>query len=326
MAGVEYVVYGAGAIGGLVGGRLAEAGRRVTLIARGPHLQALQDGGLRIESPAGTSTVTVPAVGRPDQVAWTAEQVVLLAVKSHQTHQALADLVAVAPPGTPIVCLQNGIANEQAALRFFPAVYGVCVMCPASHLQPGVVVAWSTPISGLLDLSRHPEGADDVAEAVAADLRAATFDSFAVPDIRPWKRRKLILNLGNAVEALCGPSERVGPLVDRLSAEGEAALAAAGLPTVTVAEDLARRGDLLQLGTVAGQRRQGGSSWQSLERSTGDIETDYLNGEIVLLGRLHGVPTPANELLQRLARQAAATGALPGSVSADQILAQLDGA
>jgi 2-dehydropantoate 2-reductase len=306
-----------------VGGRLAEAGRQVTLIARGRHLQALRDDGLRIESPAGTATVAIPAVGRPDEVAWTSEQVVLLAVKSHQTHQALADLVAVAPSGTPIVCLQNGIANEQTALRFFPSVYGVCVMCPASHLEPGVVVAWSTPISGLLDLSRHPDGVDEVAEAVAADFRAATFDSSAVADIRPWKRRKLILNLGNAVEALCGPSERVGPLVDRVSAEGESALAAAGLPTATVAEDLARRGDLLKLGTVAGRRRQGGSSWQSLERGTGDIETDYLNGEIALLGRLHGVPTPANDLLQQLARQAAASGAPPGSVSADQILAQL---
>ena len=55
-----------------------------------------------------------------------------------------------------------------------------------------------------------------------------------------------------------------------------------------------RRGDRLRLQPVDGELRPGGSSWQSLARGVGTIETDYLNGEIVLLGRLHGVPTPAN--------------------------------
>ena len=81
---------------------------------------------------------------------------------------------------------------------------------------------------------------------------------------------------------------------------------------------------LLQRGEIAGQTRPGGSSWQSLQRGTGDIETDYLNGEIVLLGRMHGVPTPANELLQRLARELAATRDEPGATSAATILEQLD--
>ena len=49
-----------------------------------------------------------------------------------------------------------------------------------------------------------------------------------------------------------------------------------------------RRGDLLRLGPVGGRERGGGSSWQSLARGSGTIEADYLNGEIVLLGRLHG--------------------------------------
>ena len=57
---------------------------------------------------------------------------------------------------------------------------------------------------------------------------------------------------------------------------------------------------------------QGGSSWQSLARGTGSIEAEFLNGEIVLLGALHGVPTPVNALLQRLAIRAAAEGAGAG--------------
>ena len=89
-------------------------------------------------------------------------------------------------------------------------------------------------------------------------------------------------------------------------------------------EDRDRRGDLLQLGKISGQTRPGGSSWQSLRRTTGDIETDYLNGEIVLLGRIHGVATPANELVQRLARELAVARDAPGATPAAAILEQLE--
>jgi 2-dehydropantoate 2-reductase len=136
----------------------------------------------------------------------------------------------------------------------------------------------------------------------------------------------LLTNLANAVEAMCGPGERSGVLVKELVSEGEATLAAAGLDTASRDEDRARRGDLLQLGEIAGRRRPGGSSWQSVERGTGNIETDYLNGEIVLLGRLHGLPTPANQLIQDLTRQFVAARRPPGSVTAESILERLDSA
>ena len=95
---------------------------------------------------------------------------------------------------------------------------------------------------------------------------------------------------------------------------------------VSEQEDRERRGDILSFAQVRGSRRSGGSSWQSLERGLGTIETDFLNGEIVLLGRLHGIPTPANSLLQRMAAQAARNRVAPGSTSADDLLAMLDGA
>ena len=319
-----YVVFGAGAIGAVVGGRLSQAGRDVTMIARGAHLEALQARGLRLESPASTDTVRVAAVGHPREIDWSTNHVVLIAVKSQQSLAALCELAEVAPPETPIVCLQNGIANEPAALRLFPNVHGVSVACPTSHLQPGVVQAWSTPVTGLLDIGRYPAGIDQVSEAVAADFRAATFSSYPVEDIRRWKHRKLLTNLGNAIEAVCGPHERQGPLGDMLLAEGEAVLSAAGLEAATAEEDRTRRADLLQLGEIAGQTRLGGSSWQSLRRATGDIETDYLNGEIVLLGRIHGIATPANDLLQRLARELAVTRDAPGATPAATILERLE--
>jgi len=319
-----YVVFGAGAIGAVVGGRLSQAGFDVTLIARGAHLEALQARGLRLESPASTDTVRVAAVGHPREIDWRANHVVLMAMKSQHTVAALSELAAVAPPETPIVCLQNGIANEPAALRMFPNVQGVSVACPTSHLEPGVVQAWSTPVTGLLDIGVYPVGIDQVSEAVAADFRAATFSSYPVVDIGRWKHRKLLTNLGNAIEAVCGPHERQGPLGVVLLAEGEEVLSAAGREAATAEEDRARRADLLQLGEIAGHTRPGGSSWQSLRRGTGDIETDYLNGEIVLLGRMYGVPTPANDLLQRLARELAATRDAPGATPAATLLEQLD--
>jgi 2-dehydropantoate 2-reductase len=319
-----YVVFGAGAIGAVVGGRLSQAGYDVTLIARGEHLAALQARGLRLESPAGADTVRVAAVGHPREIDWRTNHVVLMAMKSQHTLAALSELVAVSPPETPIVCLQNGIANEAAALRMFPNVQAVSVACPTSHLEPGVVQAWSTPVTGLLDIGRYPVGIDQVSEVVAADFRAATFSSYPVADILRWKHRKLLTNLGNAIEAVCGPQRREGPLEQILFAEGESVLSAAGRVFASAEEDRSRRADLLQRGEIAGQTRPGGSSWQSLQRGTGDIETDYLNGEIVLLGRMHGVPTPANDLLQRLARELAVTRDPPGTTSAATILEQLD--
>lgn len=324
-----YVVLGAGAIGAVVGGRLCQAGFDVTLVARGAHLDELKTNGLRLQSPVGNDLVRVAAVGSPGEIDWRTGHVVLLAVKSQQTVAALCQLAEVAPPQTPIVCLQNGIANEPAALRLFPNVYGVSVACPTSHLQPGVVQAWSTPVTGLLDVGRYPAGIDLVSEAVAADLRAATFSSFPVADIRRWKNRKLLTNLGNAIEAVCGPHERQGRLGDVLLAEGVAVLAAAGLEAATAQQDRERRADLLQLGEIGGSARPGGSSWQSLRRGTGDIETDYLNGEIVLLGRMHDVPTPANQLIQAMAREmaqaVAGTRGETGSRPAASILRRLEG-
>jgi 2-dehydropantoate 2-reductase len=321
---MRFMVYGAGAIGGAIGGRLFEAGHDVTLVARGDHLRALQDDGLTLVSPDGSATLRPPAVGHPAEAGLRDGDVVILAMKSQDTPSAVADLAAHAPHGVRVACAQNGVENERVALRFFPDVYAVTVMLPATHLQPGVVVAHLAPTTGLLDIGRYPEGVDAVAEDVAAALSGATFGSEARPDVMRWKYRKLILNLGNAVEAVCGPdAARSTPLVRMARAEGEACLEAAGIDAVSIADDRARRGDVFELRPVPGHERQGGSSWQSLARGLRSVETDYLTGEIVLLGRLHRVPTPVNDLLQRLASRMAAEGRPPGSIAAEDVLARL---
>jgi len=313
------VVLGAGAVGGVVGGLLFRSGHGVTLVARGEHLQALQADGLRLETPTYIDVLDIPAIADLASVDWRPDVVVLLAVKSHQTPEALAALAAAAPPAVAVVCVQNGIANEPSAMRLFQNVQAVCVACPTTHLSPGVVQAWAEPVPGLLDIGRYPSGVDRVTEAVAEAFGKAGFRSDAVADIQRWKRRKLILNLGNAIEAVCGPPARGGRLTELVTEEGERTLEAAGLEAATAAEDQARRGDL-RWGLIGGRPRPGGSSWQSLARATGNIETDYLNGEIVLLGRIHGVPTPANHLLQQLARDAASGRRGPGFIAESAVL------
>lgn len=317
---LRFIVIGAGAIGGVVGGRLAQHGHDVILVARGAHCEALRQHGLKIESPADEVQVAVTAADRVEKIDWRAGDVALLAVKTQDSEAALRALAQVAPAATPIVCLQNGVASERMALRRFANVYGVCVMCPAGHLEPGVVQAWSTPVTGLLDLGRYPAGADATAENIAAALRDSTFQSEVRGDILRWKYGKLLLNLGNAFEALGGsPAARQSPLVARARAEAVACFAAAGIDYVGEEEDAARRGEHMKLGRIRGEKRGGGSSWQSLTRATGNIESDYLNGEIVLLGRLHGVPTPVNEGVRRLANEVAAAGGRPGSLSLEEI-------
>jgi 2-dehydropantoate 2-reductase len=320
---VRYVIYGAGAIGGVLGARLFQHGHDVVLIARGDHYRALAKDGLRLETPDEDATLQVPTVNSVEQLTFASDDVVVLAMKSQDTKNALLQLANVAPVDVSVVCAQNGVENERAALRQFANVYGMCVMMPASHLTPGVVQASSSPVTGLLDLGRWPGGVDERAKEFAEALNASTFDSVAREDISRWKWGKLMMNLGNAVEAVCGRETRGGTLTQLVRDEGVAVLAAARINYVEHEEDATRRGDLLSDRPIAGKERGGGSSWQSLTRETGSIETDYLTGEIVMQGRLAGVATPVNVLLQRLANEMAREHRSPGFMSEDDVLAML---
>ncbi len=308
---MRYVVFGAGAIGSVIGGRLHAAGRPVVLVARGPHLETLRDRGLQLETPGGTEHHAVTAVGTIAEAAPEPDDVVVLTMKSQDTAAALDQLAAVAPTSVAVVCAQNGVANEAAALRRFRSVYGMCVILPAQFTTPGVVHQFSSPAAGVLDLGRFPRGVDDRCGAFAADLEAASFASEAHPAIMAVKHRKLLMNLGNALDALCGWEARGSALYERAIAEATECFEAAGIEVQSAEEEQARRSAGLHLLPAGGISHSGSSTRQSLQRGTGSVETDYLNGEIVLLGRLHGVATPVNEALQLRTTAAARVGASP---------------
>ncbi|GHB81350.1 2-dehydropantoate 2-reductase [Streptomyces cirratus] len=327
---MRYIIIGAGAIGATIGGRLAEAGTDVVLVARGAHAQALAADGLRLTTAAGERVHRLPVVTGPAELGeLRADDVLLLTVK---TQDAIAALDAwgdaeVAGGGTaaqrlPVLCLQNGVESERLALRRFTRVYGVCVWLPATFLEPGVVSALCAPLTGILHLGRAAGGSDARARAIAADLEKAGFGAPVVEDVMRWKYAKLLGNLGNAIQATTGPEPdpAKAALLLRAIREAKAAFDAAGIGYASDAEQAAARDGKVE--QPAGVR--GGSSWQSLARGTGSVEADYLNGEICLLGRLHGVPTPVNDTLRHAANIFAREGLPPGAMAVEDLTGLAD--
>ncbi|MGI5359232.1 ketopantoate reductase family protein [Streptomyces sp. CA-252508] len=327
---MRYIIIGAGAVGATVGGRLARAGKEVVLVARGAHAEALRADGLRLTTADGTHVHRLPVVTGPAELGpLRRDDVLLLAVKTQHTIDALDTWgdAEVAGGGTaaqrlPVFCLQNGVESERLALRRFARVYGVCVWLPSTFLRPGVVSALCAPLTGILHIGRAAGGSDALAGRVAADLEAAAFEVPVVDDVMRWKYAKLIGNLGNAIQATAGPEPHPakGALLGRATREAEEVFAAAGIDHASREEQAkARDGKVDQPPGV-----RGGSSWQSLARGTGSIEADYLNGEISLLGRLHGVPTPVNDVLRHAANIFARKGLPPGAMSIEDLTALAD--
>ncbi|WP_372592637.1 ketopantoate reductase family protein [Actinotalea sp.] len=337
MVPVRYVIIGTGAVGGTIGGLLAADGHEVVLVARGRQLEAIRADGLEVWTHRGVHQVRPPVAAGPQELALRRDDVLVLAVKSQDTAAALADWAdrpvdggGTAAEDLVLVCAQNGVDNERAALRRFSRVLGMCVWLPSTYLEPGKVQAIGTPVAGVLPIGPAVTGSTTArsdARAIAADLTSAGFRAPVVEDVMAWKWAKLLSNLANAVEALCGTErdEAWRELAALAVEEGREVLAAAGVrPASPEEQDSGLAG--FEMRAAPGRTRGGGSSWQSLQRGSGSIETDWLNGEIVLLGALHGVATPVNALLQRRARQALAAGRGAGTVPAADLLAALDAA
>jgi 2-dehydropantoate 2-reductase len=306
---MRYVVYGAGGVGSLLGARLAAAGESVLLVGRPEHVARIEADGLRIVEVDGSTTVArLPAATAP--LAPGRDDLIVLTVKSQDTRAALRELRRHYRPETPIVCLQNGVRNEAAARRSFERVYGGLNVIGAQYLTPGVVEALGPKA---LAVGRYRRGSDRTAEAVVAAASRAGLTASVNPDVMAAKWTKLIGNLHNAVFALCDLTVAATyddpdgcALVQRLRDEAVAVLRAAG-----VAHD-----PVGPVGPPGSMPRNPvpmyGSTWMDFKRGRPRGETDYFNGEIVRLGSRHGMPTPANAAIVRLASAAVRRRAGPG--------------
>ena len=345
MTANRYVVIGAGAVGATLAAELHEAGIATVLIARGAHLAALRAHGLRHRRPDGEHVVAVPVAAGPDEVELADGDVLVLATKAQDAEAAVAEWawrpVKRADGGTgvaaellPILTLQNGLDAERVALRRFATVYGAVVWSPASYLTPGEVVSPAAPAVGVVWVGRYPTGPDtgegDAGlDGIAADLRAARHLTEVVDDVPGWKAGKLLSILPNALDALYAPS----PLRDRaagaLRAEARSVYRAAGITPVEPATATALDLGLFHIHPAPGHT--GRSTRQSLQRGV-PPETDFLNGEIVLLARLHGSPSssdaaPRNATVSARLHRAVTAGTQPGSLGDDDlrvVLPELD--
>jgi 2-dehydropantoate 2-reductase len=305
----RYDIFGAGGVGSLLGGRLALAGERVALVGRPRHVERIAAVGLRIvECDGAVTTVRLAASETPP--APELGDIVVLTVKSYDTPAALAALRRVYDRATPIICLQNGVRNEPRARRAFRRVYAGLNLIGAQHLTPGEVEALG-PMA--LAIGVYPRGADALAEEVAAAASRAGVSATVHANPMAAKWTKLAMNCHNAVFALCDSTVAAtlndpdgAALIQRIREEARAALTAAGIEHEPIA-DVGPPGAM-----PTPPVPMYGSTWMDFKLGRGKHEADSFNGEIVRLGRRHGVPTPANALLLRLTRSAARRRRPPG--------------
>ena len=331
---MKYVIYGAGAIGSLVGAHLARAGTEVVLLGRPAHVAAIRAGGLRVKTKTGTEVTPVHAVADLQQVGFAEGDVILLTVKTQDTGPACAALARRAPLDIPVFCLQNGVRGEDIAAHSFHSVYGVVLSLGVRLAGPGEIVNYTGV--NLLTIGRYPNGLDATAETVGRDLAAGGFEVSLSSDVMAVKWSKLIINLSNSLYAILGLS--INEL--RNSAEGRAFMAdvwdeglevleAAGIHPAPIPGRPAQREEVRLLREPTAPQplpedpdlQYYPSTWQDLVLQRGSTESAYLNGEIIALGRRHHVPTPLNDLLQRLVEDMAARRERPGKYSIDELRA-----
>jgi 2-dehydropantoate 2-reductase len=322
---MRIIIYGAGAVGSLMGGRLRQGGAEVVLVARPAHVAAIRERGLSIRTADGAETVQVEAVELLTEIEPRTDDVVIITAKTQDT-PAIHDAIAAWNPNVAVVCGTNGVEHERMALRRFAHVYAMVIQMPAQFEKPGEVTVLCGPTNAILDVGCYPAGSDDVATELAAIIDAApNLASDVDPDVMAKKYGKLLVNLGNTTDAAAGFGGRGAKAALVAIEEGKRAYEAAGIrsePSPDAAARYKERFASMQFHIPEGDTFTGGSTWQSLMKGASSVETDYFTGEILLLSRLHGLAAPANEFLHDLAARMLAREFPPGSRTLEQLDAE----
>jgi 2-dehydropantoate 2-reductase len=303
---MQVVVYGAGAVGSLVGARLHESGVNVSLIGRRAHVDAIQANGLMVKGPDQSRLVRLPA----STVLADPADIILLTVKSQDVQEACRTIARLDSDAT-VVTMQNGVRSDGEAAEILGRhrIVGCVLNISATYLEPGVV---EQNTGELLQVGApFPESAARL-EPVLAVL-SPSLRTEHVPDIARARWTKLMANLNNAIMTITGL-----PIGRALRHPGLARLSIAtireGVKTAQLGGfglDQSRRARTFRLmstlpmslsyfvfgGKLAGNfppdSTYGPSTLQSFQRGSSS-ELEYLNGEIVTLGERIGRPTPYN--------------------------------
>ncbi len=291
---MRIAVYGAGGVGGYFGGRLAQAGADVHLVARGAHLQALREHGLRVQSVKGDFTVRVPATDDPAAIGPC--DYVLFCVKAFDTDPAAARLGPLLGDDTAVVSLQNGVDNEDKLAR---AVGGRHVMGGAAFLfagigGPGVIVHTGGPAS--ITFGELDGQASQRTQRLLACCRQAGFGAELSQRIRTvlWAKLAFICAQAGMTAAVRLPVGEIRAVdaawaaFGRLVAEVAAVAEAEGYPLPPAAQERAL--------TMAQAVEPGSFSSLHDDLVAGRrMELEALHGFVVRRAAEHGVPVPMSE-------------------------------
>lgn len=292
---MRIAVFGAGGVGGYFGGRLAAAGNEVSFVARGAHLAALRDRGLRLRSGLGDLDLgPVPASDDPADLG--PAEIVLLCVKLYDLETAARQLAPLIGPETAVIPLQNGIDAEERLQAMFGTshVMGGTAHIPASIEAPGVIRHLGTMASlrfGELDGVSSPR-----AEAFLAACQAAEIDAELVDDVVAAIWRKFLF-LAPFAAVTCLARAPIGKAIADARWREFFADAVREVAAVAAVRGVALAEPVIQQ-TIAAAGRMNpemkSSMLVDLERGN-RLEVEFLSGAVVRLGREAGIPTPRHQ-------------------------------
>ena len=292
---MRIAVFGSGGVGGYFGGRLAEAGVDVSFVARGAHLAAIRERGLRVDSVAGDFTVTA-ARASDDPAEIGAVDAVLLGVKAWQVREAAEAMKPLIGPGTVVVPLLNGVeapAQLAAILGEGPVLGGLCGVMAFIEGPGHIRHAGIDPFIrfGELDKARSER-----VERLAEVFTGAKAVRCEIPEdihVAMW-RKFLFIAASGGVGALARAPFGIVRDQPETAALVEAAMkeiAAVGRARgVALAEDAAPKAFAQYQALPAG----GTASMQRDIVSGRPSELEAQSGAVVRLGAAAGVPTPVN--------------------------------
>ena len=322
---MRFIIFGAGAVGSVVGSHLAQAGTEVLLIGDPPHVEKIQREGLKLTGKYGEFVTRPPACSSLTDWQCQPKDVVFLAVKTYDTPVALEQLQKKVPRETPIFCLQNTVTNEELVAQHFTRVYGVALHLGARFIFPGEV---SHLGGNTLVVGRYPQGQDTIADEVVSALSQAGLHGVLTEEIMPYKWAKLCVNLLNSPLAILGLSgeeafnnREVRPFLAEVFEEARQVLAKLEVPLKTLPGDQPlpemvaslRRPDFTPRPVSDRALQVYPSMWQDLYCRRGRTEARYLNGKIADAGQRVSIPTPLNVLLTQVADRMAERRELPGT-------------
>ncbi|HEY6066253.1 MAG TPA: 2-dehydropantoate 2-reductase [Thermoanaerobaculia bacterium] len=294
---MRIAVFGTGGAGGYFGARLALSGEEVVFIARGEHLLAIRDRGLRVETPAGDLLVR-PARATDDPAEAGAVDAVLVGVKTWQVTDAAVAMRPLVGPDTFVVPLQNGVeaAGELAAVLGAGHVLGGLCGTLSWLAGPGVIRSIGRVHFvkfGELD-NRPSERAERLRQAFAR----AEVDVEIPPDVHraSWEKFLFVVSLGGVGAVTRAPAGVVRSVREtRRMLEGcmREILAVGRARGVALADSI-----VAEKMAFVDSLDPGGTT--SLHRDLAEgrpSELDAWNGAVVRLGREAGVSTPLHEFI-----------------------------